>query len=79
MKGRKQLSRGATLFSAICWTITTVLWTITITVKVSGQYYSGLLLLQIAVLLLSLLNAVINWRRWAAYDKNQQTNEIVGG
>lgn len=61
-------SRGTFLFAAICWTATTILWAVTVAFKVSGEFFSGLLLLQIAVLLLSLVNAIINWCRYASYN-----------
>ena len=67
----KSRSRGSLLFSAICWTITTALWTVTVGFKTSHQDV-GLLILQIAVLLLSLLNAIINWYCYANYDKNNK-------
>ena len=79
MKEKKSRSRGSTLFSAICWTLTTVLWAVSITINVSGQYYTGLLLLQIAVLLLSLLNTIINWLRYANFNQKHLTNNITGG
>ena len=64
----KPRSRGTFLFAAICWTVTVILWAVTVTLRVSGEFFSGLLLLQIAVLLLSLVNAILNWRRYANYN-----------
>ena len=75
----KPRSRGTFLFSAICWTITTILWTVTITMRAWAHLYSWLLLLQVIVLLLSLLNTVLNWYRYANYNKKYETIDITGG
>ena len=72
MKQKKHLSKGTALFAAICWTITTVLWAVNISVRISYEYYSWLLLLQVVVLLLSLFNSILNWHRYANYDKNNE-------
>lgn len=66
----KPRSRGTILFAAICWTLTTILWGVTVSLRVSGGYLSGLLFLQIAVLLLSLINAILNWLRHARYRED---------
>ena len=66
-KESKPRSRGALLFSSICWTVVTVLWVVTVALNFNPD--SKLTYLQIAVLLLSLLNAILNWRRFANYKK----------
>ena len=69
-KESKPRSRGTLLFSSICWTIVTVLWVITMAFQFDPN--SKLTYLQIAVALLSLINAVLNWCRFARY---KETNE----
>lgn len=68
-KESKPRSRGTLLFSSICWTVVTVLWVVTVTLNFNPD--SKLTYLQIAVLLLSLLNAILNWRRFANYKKTK--------
>lgn len=77
---KQNARKGRSLFSAVCWTVIAVLWTVT--TVLNFQIYSTknvLPYLNLAVVLASLIAAILHWRRWAAYHKNQQTNEIVGG
>ena len=69
-KEYKPRSKGTLLFSSICWTVTTVLWVITLSLSFNSS--SSLTYLQIFVFLLSFLNAVLNWCRFARYKENNE-------
>ena len=69
-KESKPRSRSTLLFSSICWTIVTVLWVFTMTSQFDPS--SKLTYLQIAVVLLSLVNAILNWYRFARYKENNE-------
>ena len=66
-KESKPRSKGTLLFSAICWTVVSALWVITVTLSFDPD--SSLTYLQVAVFLLSLVNAVLNWLRYISTHK----------
>ena len=69
-KAHKPRSKGNLLFSSICWTVTSVLWMITLSLNFNPG--SSLTYIQILVFLLSFLNAVLNWCRFARYKENNE-------
>ena len=69
-KESKPRSRGTLLFSSICWTITTVVWVVTVSLHFDPN--DKLTYLQIFVFLLSLINAIINWCRFVRYKENYE-------
>ena len=73
-KASKPRSRGTLLFAAICWTVCTLIWSLTILLHTLRGNDTSLLILQIFVLALSALNAVLNWLRWASYPKHHPSN-----
>ena len=65
----KPRSRSTFLFAAICWTVSTLMWAAHIVLRIITLADPGwLTILQIAAMLLSLVNAILNWHRCANYN-----------
>lgn len=67
---KKKLTKGGILATAVLWTITTLMWTVTTILRFTTWSDTGLRILSVLTVLLSLLACIIFWVRYAQYEKD---------
>ena len=66
----KKLSKKGVLVAAICWSVTTALWSVITALRLSGGYGDeGLSVLTALALIASAGACFANWYRYAAYEE----------
>ena len=68
-------SRAGVKFSAILWTVATVIWIVVCVAGIAEGSEEGLTVVTGLITLMGVFNSVVQWRRWKNWNEETEVKE----